>query len=341
MIDWHNIQSVANQVGMVINSNHKGKQLVSMAYKIARKNMNVLVTGETGTGKEVMARFIHAASSRADSIFIPVNCGAINESLLESELFGHEKGAFTGAVSTRKGIFELARKGTLFLDELADAARTTQVKLLRVIETGEFLRVGGEKTITSNARIIAATNADIESLVQDKKFREDLFYRLDVVRLELMPLRQRLEDIPALVQHFAAKFTGGGHTPAFPDSVLNALMSYPWHGNIRELQNVVQQILAGDIKKTVALKDLPPKVLNHAANYKTTSTSSPAPDIFRLNSGLTIKTGHAPTIFLPRSLREVEREHIEKTLAFFEGNVSMAARALGLSRATLYRKIKQ
>ena len=176
---------VAQEVGFRVGTSAAMRRLVSLAFKIARKNINVLIQGKTGTGKEVLARFIHAASNRANQTFIPVNCGALPENLLESELFGHERGAFTGASQTRRGIFELANRGTLFLDEIGDASPLIQVKLLRVLETGEFMRVGGEKPITTDVRVIAATNVDLEEAIREKTFREDLFYRLNVVQLEI------------------------------------------------------------------------------------------------------------------------------------------------------------
>ncbi|HDR46492.1 MAG TPA: sigma-54-dependent Fis family transcriptional regulator, partial [Geoalkalibacter subterraneus] len=218
---------VANAVGFQVGSNVAMRRLVSLAYKIAPKNIAVLIQGKTGSGKEVLARFIHAASGRADQPFLPVNCGALPENLLESELFGHEKGAFTGASQTRRGIFELAHRGTLFLDEIGDASPLIQVKLLRVLETGEFTRVGGEKLIRTDVRLIAATNVDLEQAIREKTFREDLFYRINVVRLEIPQLQARSEDIPLLAEHFVHQFN--------PELKISAatrrlLENYPWPG---------------------------------------------------------------------------------------------------------------
>jgi len=216
-------------------------RLVSTAYKIAGKSVNVLIQGETGVGKEVLARFIHAASNRSNQSFVPVNCGALPENLLESELFGHEKGAFTGAGNIHRGIFEMADQGTLFLDEVGESSLGIQVKLLRVLETGEFFRVGGERPIKTNVRVIAASNVDLEQAMKQKTFREDLFYRLDVVRLEIPPLRERQEDIPLLAEYFLKKLN--------PDQrisigVMRLLCSYSWPGNIRELSNTIKQVAA-------------------------------------------------------------------------------------------------
>ncbi len=334
--EFEKISKLAARVGLVVGESNEMRQLAGAAYKIADKGVNVLITGETGTGKELLARFIHASSGRSEQTFIPVNCGAFHENLLESELFGHEKGSFTGAAGSRKGIFELADQGTLFLDELAEAGHSVQVKLLRVLETGRFTRLGGEKSIATDTRIIAATNADIESLVRDKVFREDLFYRLDVVRLELPPLRRRIEDIPTLTRHFAAAITGsdrGKRPPEFSKRVMEVLMTYPWYGNIRELYNVIQQVLAQNVGETIELKHLPPKLINHdiigtvpETKNELLPATSPPP---------------AHSLFHPRSMDEVEREHIENTIKYFKGNVTLASKALGLSRATIYRKIKQ
>lgn len=195
-------KQVLKSVGFVAGKSEKMQRLLTIAEKLADKNITMLIRGETGTGKEVLARYIHAVSSRSQQDFLAINCGAFTEALLESELFGHEKGAFTGAASQHRGIFELANRGTLFLDEIGDAAQAIQVKLLRVLETGEIFRVGGEKPIRVDTRVIAATNAPLEKLVAEKRFREDLFYRLDVVTLELPPLRERREDIHLLAEHF-------------------------------------------------------------------------------------------------------------------------------------------
>ncbi|MDD4335208.1 MAG: sigma-54 dependent transcriptional regulator, partial [Desulfotomaculaceae bacterium] len=233
--------ALAERTGFQVGISQIMQKLVSIAYKIAKKNINVLIQGETGTGKEVLARFIHAASNRSEQIFIPVNCGALPENLLESELFGHEKGSFTGAANLHKGIFELANRGTLFLDEIGEASPVIQVKLLRVLETGEFMRVGGEKPVKTDVRVIAATNTDLEKALESKTFREDLFYRLDVVRLELPPLRERREDIPLLVEYFVNKTNPDLSIAA---DTMRLICNYSWPGNLRELANTVSQAVA-------------------------------------------------------------------------------------------------
>jgi two-component system, NtrC family, response regulator len=198
----------------------------------------VLIEGETGTGKEVLAHFIHQASMRYDQPFIGINCGALSETLLESELFGHEKGAFTGALKEKKGIFEIANRGTLFLDEIGEASLATQVKLLRVLETGEYIRVGGETVRKTNTRIIAASHVNLSEAVKEKTFREDLLYRLDVVKLTLPPLRDRIDDLPVLIEHFLKKLNS---TLTFSDDAILLMKQYQWPGNVRELFNVVKR----------------------------------------------------------------------------------------------------
>ncbi|RBW68480.1 sigma-54-dependent transcriptional regulator [Bacillus taeanensis] len=235
------IVQLAKKTGLIIGTNTSMNELITMAYKIAQKNVTVLIEGETGTGKEVLARFIHQASNRTEQSFIGVNCGALAESLLESELFGHEKGAFTGASQQRKGLFEIANNGTLFLDEVAEASHAIQVKLLRVLETREFMRVGGNSPMQTNTRIIAASHANLYEAVKQKKFREDLLYRLDVVKLEIPPLRKRKEDIPLLVHHLLDK-QNSNHL-RFSDEAMSLMQNYEWFGNIRELVNVITRAI--------------------------------------------------------------------------------------------------
>ena len=235
------MNEIASKLGFVIGESEAMKHLATMAFKIAKKNINVLLEGETGTGKEVLARFIHQASPRHDQTFIGVNCGALSEALLESELFGHEKGAFTGAIQQRKGLFEIASKGTLFLDEIAEASQQIQVKLLRILETREFMRVGSETTLRTNARIVAATHANLEQAVKAKEFREDLLYRLNVVKLHIPPLRQRKEDIPLLIDFLLAKHVE--RQVKFSSEAVSLLMNYEWPGNIRELANIVMRAI--------------------------------------------------------------------------------------------------
>lgn len=234
----NDMYKLAETLGFVVGTNKEMNDLLKLAYKIAKKNVNVLIEGETGTGKEVLAHFIHSASMRYDQPFIGINCGAVSETLLESELFGHEKGAFTGAVKEKKGIFEIANRGTLFLDEIGEASLTTQVKLLRVLETGEYIRVGGETVRKTNTRIIAASHVNLAKAVEEKTFREDLLYRLDVVKLTIPPLRERLEDLPLLIDYFLKKLNS--HL-SFSEDSISYMKQYHWPGNVRELFNVVKR----------------------------------------------------------------------------------------------------
>ncbi|GAB3051890.1 sigma-54-dependent transcriptional regulator [Virgibacillus ainsalahensis] len=255
------IDTLANDVGFLIGKHSEMKHLATLAYKIASKNVNVLIEGETGTGKEVLARFIHQASSRKDQSFIGINCGALSHSLLESELFGHEKGAFTGATNQRKGIFEIANRGTLLLDEIAEMTQDIQVKLLRVLETREFMRIGGEKTLRTNTQIIAASHANLNRAVSQNKFREDLFYRLDVVKLNIPPLRERRSDIPLFISYFLKK---NQSRLKFSETAMNLLQNYSWPGNIRELSNMVTQLtsLIEGEKVIITPDDLPEKIIS-------------------------------------------------------------------------------
>ncbi len=363
---------VAQAVGFLVGTSPPMNRLVSLAYKIATKNINVLIQGKTGTGKEVLARFIHAASSRADQAFIPVNCGALPENLLESELFGHEKGSFTGANQTRRGIFELANHGTLLLDEIGDASPLIQVKLLRVLETGEFMRVGGEKPIKTDVRVIAATNVDLEQAIREKTFREDLFYRLNVVRLEIPPLRDRAEDIPLLAEHFVRQLN--------PDLRLSPaaqrlLRDHSWPGNIRELANVMRRaavictggtILPEHMGSTLLAATPAPATPLDAPQQTSQLPSSPEtlreqfdrPDVLedmssdelnRLLSSLQgleasvlsamRKKGIGPSA--QRGLKDTEAETIRRTLEECRWNITEASHVLGIARNTLYRKIKR
>lgn len=368
---------IAEQLGFQVGTSEAMHKLVTVAYKIAKKDINVLIQGETGTGKEILARFIHAASNRAAHTFIPVNCGALPENLLESELFGHEKGAFTGAGSLRKGIFELANRGTLFLDEVGESSLSIQVKLLRVLETGEFLRVGGEKPIKTDVRVIAATNVDLEQALKEKTFREDLFYRLDVVRLELPPLRERKEDIPFLAEYFLKKLN-----PELFISVdtMDILCNYRWPGNIRELANTISQaaalcdgkfilpehlsekLLQGSSKNNSELQGSSGANANQACQARPhrledlleelfTESALASMDKERLINLARMLHGLKDNLAAamkkrgvesppPPPLRKVEAMAIRDTLEYYQGNITMAAKSLGIGRNMLYRKIK-
>src|SRR5699024_6774320 len=250
------IEQLAEMSGIIFEHSEQMKQLLTLAYKIASKNINVLIQGETGTGKELIAHFIHLASRRNNQAYIRINCGVLSETILECELFGHEKGAFTGASKERRGVFEIANKGSLFLDEVGDATLATQVKLLRVIESGEYMRVGGEETRKTNTRIISATDIDLKEAVEQKKFREDLFYRLNVVQLKIPPLRERDQDVISIAEYFLAKMD-----PVYvlSEETKNLLMQHDWPGNVRELSNMMKRAasLLEEGEHVITPNDLP------------------------------------------------------------------------------------
>lgn len=364
---------IAGAVGFRVGSSPLMRRLVSLAYKVAGKNINVLIQGKTGTGKEVLSRFIHAASHRAEAAFIPINCGALPENLLESELFGHERGAFTGANQTRRGIFELANHGTLLLDEIGDASPMIQVKLLRVLESGDFMRVGGERPIKTDVRVIAATNVDLEEAVREKTFREDLFYRLNVVRLEIPPLQQRSEDIPLMAEHFARLFNPKAR---IAPAALTLLQNYSWPGNIRELANVLRRavvmcpddtllpchldnrFLSADLAIGNATKEeqfgasdfLRASELFHEQSQRSPLLAAlTSPELDRLlqafqgieRNALTVLQGNGTRTVTSRGLKESEAETIKKALGLHHWNITETARALGIGRNTLYRKIRE
>jgi len=280
---------------------------------VAKSNATILITGESGTGKELVARAIHSQSQRRDKPFIAVSCAALPESLLESELFGHEKGSFTGAHTQMKGKFEIANRGTLFLDELGDMSANIQVHLLRVLEEKEFTRVGGNEVVKVNARVIAATNKDLRQAVANGEFREDLYYRVNVVTIELPPLRDRKEDVPLLAQHFLKEFAVENQKDiaGFSTDAADFLYKYDWPGNVRELENAIERAVILARGSSIQVTDLPQE-------GQLTSGSAPQGEV----------------------LKEVEKNHILKTLIETRGNYSQAARILGISRMTLYNKVR-
>jgi len=284
--------------------------------RAASTQVPVLITGETGTGKEQVARSLHQRSTRAAGPFVPVDCGAIAESLMESELFGHAKGAFTGASGFRRGLFEEASGGTLFLDEIGDVGPKIQSQLLRAIQEGEIRRVGESTPVKVDVRIVTATNKDLPSLVKEGKFREDLLYRLDVVHLHLPPLRDRREDIPALVEHFGSIHARGGVRPVFADEAIARLQRYDWPGNVRQLENVVARALALNVTGVVGPQDFPEPI-------------GDAPE-----KQLTGLTGDMP------SLAELSRRYAAHVLQYTGGNKSEAARLLEVDRKTLYKLLE-
>jgi len=307
--------------------------------RVAAKPVTVLIRGETGTGKELIARAIYQHSPRAKAPFIAINCAAIPENLLESELFGHERGAFTGADQRRIGRFEQANKGTLFLDEIGDLPPNTQVKLLRVLQQQTFQRVGGAEAISVDVRVVAATHRNLEAMIREGKFREDLFHRLNVVCLQLPPLRERREDIPPLVQHFLRKYAGdfGVESPAISSDAVAVLQADSWPGNVRELENVTRRLLlaarglsvnADAVRQTLAARNAEAAPTGH-------SFTAFASDLLARAQKGELQDAHA------RILAEAEREVLTQAITLAEGNQAKAARWLGLSRFTLREKLKQ
>ena len=282
--------------------------------RAAQSDVPVLINGETGTGKEMVARSLHQRSRRAAAPFIAVDCNAIAESLMESELFGHARGAFTGATGARRGLFEEANGGTLFLDEIGDIGPKIQSQLLRAVQEGEIRRVGESVAVKVDVRVVAATNKELRALVKEGKFREDLLYRLDVVSLVLPPLRERREDIPALIEHFAALHAQGGARPVVAAEAVQRLMAYDWPGNVRQLENIVARALALNSTGILMPGDFPAPIGDAA------SPSGP--------SGLTDD--------LP-ALDELNRRYAQQVLQRTSGNKSEAARILGVDRKTLYK----
>jgi len=286
-----------------------------LARTAARSNSTILILGESGTGKELLARAIHAESPRQQAPFVAVSCAALTETLLESELFGHEKGAFTGAAVRRKGKFEMAHGGTLFLDEIGDISPKLQLDLLRVLEDRHFSRVGGNESIPVDVRIIAATNRDLPKAVADGSFREDLYYRLNVIPVHLPPLRERLEDLPLLAEHFLEQLGAemNRRVEEVSTEAMALLMSHTWPGNVRELRNVLERAVVVASGRVIEAADL----------------------------GLRRSAGEGVDPGAMASLDDVERHHIARVLQDSGGNISLAARTLGIDRATLYNKMRK
>jgi len=297
----------------IIAKSPKMQQVIEVIKIVAKSNATVLIMGESGTGKELVARAIHAQSHRRDKPFIAVSCAALPESLLESELFGHEKGSFTGAYAQKKGKFEIANRGTLFLDEIGEMSTNIQVHLLRVLEEKEFTRVGGNELIKVDVRAVSATNKDIRKAVASGQFREDVYYRLNVVTIELPPLRERKEDIPLLAEHFLKKFTleNQKEIAGFSPDATNFLLKYEWPGNVRELENAIERAVILAQNSNIEITDLPHQNLPLARSAST-----------------------------GKRLKEAEKNHILNILTETQGNYSEAARILGISRMTLYNKAR-
>ncbi len=294
------------------------------------KATTILITGESGSGKELVARAIHAASNEEPRPFMEINCASVPETLLESELFGYEKGAFTDAKARKAGLVELAEGGTLFLDEIGEMGITLQSRLLRVLENKTFRRVGGVKDLTVNTRIVSATNRDLTQAIKDKQFREDLYYRLKVIPLQIPPLRERRDDIPLLVSHFIERFNRElGKTVSMPGAdVIDLLVRYDWPGNVRELKNVIERAMLLDAQDALLVSHLPSEIRGG------TPLDMPQAVMPRASAA------SVTSPFFPMTLRDVERIQIEKTLEQTNGNKSRAAAILGISRQTLREKLK-
>ncbi len=314
----------------IIGKSHVIGRIHELVQKVADSDSTVLLLGESGTGKELIARNLHFSSRRHARPFIPVNCGAIPSELLESELFGHEKGAFTGAISSRMGRFELAHGGTLFLDEVGEMSSFLQVKLLRVLQERSFERVGGTKTVSVDVRIIAATNRDLESAAGEGKFREDLYYRLNVIPIEVPPLRRRRDDIPVLCEHFIIKHAKRcGRKPIrFSESAMKSLVDYHWPGNVRELENIIERLFVLKDDDVVRPADLPERIGGESI-----------PDMS--HKGETEINPFAGGIDLNAAVDEYERRLIIHALEFHRGVKSRAAQYLRVNRTTLIEKMKR
>jgi Nif-specific regulatory protein len=310
------------------------KRVYEMIEKIADTDSTILITGESGTGKEIIAKTIHYNSSRSQGPFVPLNCAAIPKDLLESELFGHEKGAFTGALNTRIGRFELAHNGTLFLDEIGELDPSLQVKLLRVLQEREFERVGGVKTIRVDVRILVATNKELEKRIREGKFREDLYYRLNVIPLHLPPLRERVEDILLLVDYFVHEFSKkkGRETLTFSPDALRHLIRYEWPGNVRELENLIERLTILVTANVVTVSDLPEK-FHQTADSRTD-------DRFSTTQVLDTEIPECG-IDIYSVVGNIERNLILKALEKTGGVKNRAAKLLGLNRTTLIEKMKK
>jgi transcriptional regulator with GAF, ATPase, and Fis domain len=309
---------------MIVGEHPLVQKIVSLVRKVAPSDVTVLITGESGTGKELVARALHAWSRRAERPFVPVNCAAIPPDLMESELFGHVRGAFTGATQARAGIFQLAEGGTIFLDEIAEMPFGLQAKLLRALQSGEIRPVGADRSVTVDVRVIAATNRDLEREVANGGFREDLYYRLQVVPIHLPPLRARRSDIPLLVRHFLEKAQRKYHRSAEiePEAMVH-FWEYDWPGNVRELENLIERLVVLDDDGRIGLKDLP-------ANIRAFLSEKKAPSPI-LGEG---------AVDLRLATKRFEYRLIDEALRLANGNKARASRMLNLKRTTLVAKLR-
>ena len=303
----------------IIGTSTAIRKVKEMVELVAASSATVLIQGESGTGKEVAARAIHRRSSRKDGPFVPVSCAALPETLLEAELFGYEKGAFTGASARKAGRFEVADEGTLFLDEIGETSKATQLKLLRVLQDGEFERLGSTKTTKVDVRIISATNRDLLGAVKKTEFREDLYYRLNVITINMPPLRERREDLPVLANHFLKMYKEKNRKElgGFSREAEYALRSYDWPGNVRELENAIERAVVLARRSTILASDFPAEI--QGGRSKETEIVLP----------------------LGATMEEIERRVIEETLRYSEGDKTKAARILGINPRTISRKIQE
>ncbi len=332
--------SPREQFGELVGADPKMREIYTILERIAPTDATVIVEGETGTGKELVARALHGASRRSGGPFMVFDCGAVPPHLVESELFGHEKGAFTGAVSARKGIFELAHGGTVFLDELGELSLDLQPKLLRVLEQREVRRVGGGRSLRVDVRVVAATNRDLSTEVEAGRFRQDLFYRLSVVRIKMPPLRSRKEDIPRLVEHFLmnGKFNRGHdgrpRVRGISRDALDLLLAYDWPGNVRELHNVVERAVSFTDQDVLRAEDLPEHLLGASSTHV-----GPPPG--HEGSWMPVPTDAPFKDAKERWVALFERKYLERLLQEHEGNISRAARAAGIDRKHFRRLLQK
>jgi len=313
--------------GHVIGKSPAMRKVMELVAQVAPSSATILITGESGAGKEIVAKSIHDMSGRRDNRFVKVSCAALPETLLEAELFGYERGAFTGAISRREGRFELAHGGTLFLDEAGDINPSVQIKLLRVLQNGEFERLGGGRTFKADVRLIAATNAPLKELVSKKKFREDLYYRLNVINIEIPPLRERKEDIPLLANFFLRMYStkNSKEIEGIAEETMNMLLKYNWPGNVRELENTIERAVVLTRDKVIAPTTLPDDIINVVKDTEHLPTGERV---------LNIPIGKIP-------LKDIERMIMEETLKQSKGNKNIASKILGVSTRTLYRKMDE
>jgi DNA-binding NtrC family response regulator len=314
--------------GSIVSRSEKMRDILRQIRQVVDTDVTVLIEGESGTGKELVARSLHFNSKRRDAPFVALNCSAVPENLLESELFGYEKGAFTGAVRTRAGRFEEAHRGTLFLDEIGDLAPGVQTKLLRVIQEKNFERVGGNTQIKVDTRLVAATNRNLELMVAQGDFRDDLYYRLNVFPVRLPPLRERLEDLPLLAEHFLQRHAdlAGGRVKGFAPTVLTAMMNYTWRGNIRELENLVKRAIIKCPGDMITFVELP----------------TPQPEVSVVPGPSLEIDLHTPyKDYLSAIVRHTEQDYLVRTLRLCKGNINQVARHMGVDRKTIYRKLSE